>query len=188
VAWHDRLDRFRPGRVADHLRRAWDAFADATGHPPAATAAPGWHATDESLACQDRMDFDYASDTRGRGPFVPMTAAGPCATIQIPTTLPTLDEMLGRPDLPGGDPAAVWEQGIAAAPPGSVQVITLHAEIEGMAHAAFESALAPARSGPVRFTRLDAIARSVVATGFRPGRSVAARSRSRGPRELRRAG
>jgi peptidoglycan/xylan/chitin deacetylase (PgdA/CDA1 family) len=68
VAWHDRLDRFRPGRVADHLRRAWDAFADATGHPPAATAAPGWHATDESLACQDRMDFDYASDTWGADP------------------------------------------------------------------------------------------------------------------------
>lgn len=163
VAWHDRLDRFRPALVADHLRRAWDAFTDATAHPPAATAAPGWHATDESLACEDRMGFDYASDTRGRGPFIPVTAAGPGATIQIPTTLPTLDEMLGRADLPAGDPVAVWEEGIAAAPPGSVQVITMHAEIEGMAHAQLlESALARLRAaGPVRFERLDAIARSL---------------------------
>ena len=168
VAWHDRLDRFAPARVADHLRRARDAFTAATGHPPAATAAPGWHATAESLACQDRMGFAYASDIRGREPFIPVTAAGPAATLQIPTTLPTLDEMLGRPDLPGADPVAVWEAGIAGARPGSVQVITLHAEIEGLDHAALlESALARLRAaGRVRFARLDAIARALDREGL----------------------
>jgi len=173
VAWHDRLDRFTPEQVADHLRRAADAFADATGHPPAATAAPGWHATAESLACQDRMGFDYASDTRGHGPFVPVTASGPSATVQIPTTLPTLDEMLGRPDLPDGDPVAVWVEGIAKAPPGSVHVITLHAEIEGMAHAALFEAALPRLSaaGPVRFARLAAIARELQAAAL-PRREV----------------
>lgn len=182
VAWHDRLDRFSPARVADHLRRARDAFEQATGHPPAATAAPGWHATAESLACQDRMGFEYASDTRGLEPFVPVTAAGPARTIQLPTTLPTLDEMLGRDDLPAGNPVTVWEEEIAKAPPGSVQVITMHAEIEGMAHAAlFESALTRLRAaGPVRFERLDAIARSLdrgelprrpVLRGVLPGRA-----------------
>jgi hypothetical protein len=108
-----------------------------------------------------------------------MTAAGPCATLQIPTTLPTLDEMLGRPDLPGADPVAVWEAGLAGARPGSVQVITLHAEVEGLRHAALlESALVRLRAaGPVRFTPPDAIALGRSATGFHAGRSVAARSR-----------
>jgi peptidoglycan/xylan/chitin deacetylase (PgdA/CDA1 family) len=163
VAWHDRLDRFAPEQVFDHLRRARDAFSEAMGHPPAATAAPGWHATAESLACQDRMGFSYASDTRGRVPFVPVTAQGPGGTIQIPTTLPTLDELLGRSDLPSEDPVTVWEEGIRHAPPGALAVITLHAEIEGMAHAALlEAALRRLRdAGPVRFMRLDAVARAL---------------------------
>jgi undecaprenyl phosphate-alpha-L-ara4FN deformylase len=162
VRWHDRLDRLTPAEVADHLRRAVESFASATGHAPAATAAPGWHATDESLACQERMGFAYASDTRGRAPFVPLIGARPSTLLQIPTTLPTLDELLGRPDLPGGDPIAVWEEGIrkAEAP---VQVLTLHAEVEGMGHAAlFERALGRIRgAAEVCFERLDELARSL---------------------------
>ena len=162
VRWHDRLDRFTPVEVADHLRCAAESFAAATGHAPAATAAPGWHATDESLACQERMGFAYASDTRGRAPFVPCIDGRRSALPQIPTTLPTLDELLGRPDLPAGDPIAAGEEGIrkAEAP---VQVLTLHAEVEGMAHAPlFEEALRRIReAAEVRFERLDELARAL---------------------------
>jgi peptidoglycan/xylan/chitin deacetylase (PgdA/CDA1 family) len=160
VAWHDRLDRFSAGKVAEHLTRARDAFAQIVGRPPAGTAAPGWHATAESLACQDRLGFAYASDTRGDGPFLPVSDAGPHRAIQIPTTLPTLDELLGRDDLPGGDPVSVWEDALRkAGPAASPQVLTLHAEIEGMAHAPlFEGALDRLRGAvPLRFARLDAI-------------------------------
>jgi peptidoglycan/xylan/chitin deacetylase (PgdA/CDA1 family) len=178
VAWHDRLDRFPPSKVAEHLTRARDAFAQITGRAPAGTAAPGWHATAESLACQDRLGFAYASDTRGRGPFVPLSGAGTHRAVQIPTTLPTLDELLGRDDLPGGDAVSVWEDALreaagssarlvtdralksARAPETSgLQVLTLHAEIEGMAHAAiFERALERLRgAAPVRFARLDTL-------------------------------
>src|ERR1700733_10367512 len=46
--------------------------------------------------------FRYASDTRGRAPFLPLLEAGAAAVAQLPTTLPTLDELIGRAEL-GGD-------------------------------------------------------------------------------------
>jgi undecaprenyl phosphate-alpha-L-ara4FN deformylase len=172
VRWHDRLDRLKPAEVADHLRRAIESFTSATGHAPAATAAPGWHATDESLACQERMGFAYASDTRGRAPYVPLIGTRPSALLQIPTTLSTLDELLGRPDLPGGDPIAVWEASLRKADQ-PVQVLTLHAEVEGMAHASlFERALGRIRSAAeAGFERLDDLARSLDAATL-PARPV----------------
>src|SRR5439155_1003591 len=65
----------------------------------------------------------YASDTRGDAPFRPRVTGGPLKTIQVPTTMPTMDELLGRVrDLSGTL--------IDALRPG-VNVLTLHAEVEG---------------------------------------------------------
>jgi hypothetical protein len=56
-------------------------------------------------------------------PFQPWIADGPLNTVQLPTTLPTMDELLGRTrDLPG--------ELFAAIRPG-LNVFTLHAEVEG---------------------------------------------------------
>src|SRR5439155_1207770 len=78
----------------------------------------------------------------------PLVADGVLATLQVPTTMPTMDELLGRvPDIPGTLLQAVR--------PG-LNVFTLHAEVEGghllTALEAFLDALGRSR---VRFARLD---------------------------------
>ncbi|HYV86586.1 MAG TPA: polysaccharide deacetylase family protein [Patescibacteria group bacterium] len=132
VLWHDGLERMRPVAIEAELRRAAAAFAEATGRAPAGTAAPAWRATEDSLAAQDDMSFRYASDCRGRSPFRPITSRGTHRTIQIPATLPTLDELIG---LPGMDEAAILERLTRALVPEGLNVFTLHTEIEGRHHA-----------------------------------------------------
>jgi peptidoglycan/xylan/chitin deacetylase (PgdA/CDA1 family) len=132
VLWHDGLERMRREAVAAELRQAAEAFGEATGHPPAGTAAPAWRATEASLAIQDQLPFRYASDCRGRSPFRPATPAGAFRLVQIPATLPTLDELLG---LPGMDRDGMAARLTRHLDPSGLNVFTLHTEIEGRHHA-----------------------------------------------------
>ena len=137
VLWHDGLERMRPDTVAAELRQAAGAFADATGHPPAGTAAPAWRATETSLVLQDELPFRYASDCRGRSPFRPaVPGSGDTARVvrlvQIPATLPTLDELIG---LPGMDRDGIAAHLTRDLRPEGLNVFTLHTEIEGRHHA-----------------------------------------------------
>ena len=123
VRWQDGVHRMPPARVRDDLIAAARAFETAVGARPAATAAPGWRSTPEALTVQEECGYRYASDVRGVTPFRPLTAAGPLATLQVPTTMPTMDELLGEVhDLPGAL--------VGALRPG-LNVFTLHAEVEG---------------------------------------------------------
>jgi len=59
---------------------------------------------------------------------MPLTASG-VTVPQLPTTLPTFDELIGREDL-GADPVAHLLE-LTSRTPGRDQVFTLHAELEG---------------------------------------------------------
>jgi undecaprenyl phosphate-alpha-L-ara4FN deformylase len=90
---------------------------------------------------QQELGFRYASDTRGTGPFLPQLAQGVGRVPQLPTTLPTLDELIGRPDLDGADPVDHL-LGLTSNAARRDQVFTLHAELEGGAYlGAFERLL-----------------------------------------------
>ena len=45
----------------------------------------------------------YASDTRGSGPFVPSVDGAALGRVQLPTTLPTLDELIGLDGIDEGN-------------------------------------------------------------------------------------
>lgn len=121
--WQRRIHRMRPGEIEVAFRAGISAFEEAVGLPPAATAAPGWRTTGAALAVQDRFGFRYASDTRGRGPFRAQWGEMIFLIPQIPTTLPTMDELVGtRRDLSGAL--------VSGLRPG-LNVFTAHAEIEG---------------------------------------------------------
>ena len=78
------------------------------------------------------MGFHYASDTRGREPFLPSWEGIEGVCPQLPTTLPTLDELIGRDGLaPDGAAQEVLRLSQQPLPHG--HVFTLHAELEGMA-------------------------------------------------------
>ena len=141
VRWQDGLPRFDQPTIARELDKAFTVFGEITGHRPRATAAPGWIANVRSLAVQDGLDLDYASDARGTHPFRPRAAGRLFATPQIPTTLPTLDEMIGGGGGSGSDESWINDALVteaksqAIARPTAPVVHTLHTEVEGLSRA-----------------------------------------------------
>lgn len=129
VLWQDFVASWDEPRVAEELGRAVEAFRKVTGAAPRAMAAPGWQATPSSLAVQDRMGLEYAADSRGTGPFYPAVADRTFGTLQIPGTLPTVDELVGNDGVDDANVAAHLERLLV---PERVNVYTGHAEIEGM--------------------------------------------------------
>ncbi len=105
-------------------------FSEIFGERPKAFAAAGWQVNRDSLRLTQRLGFDYASDTHGDHPFIPTWDAEIIACPQLPTTLPTLDELMRRP---GITPNSVAEHLLAHTKeiPKTGHVFTLRAELEG---------------------------------------------------------
>jgi peptidoglycan/xylan/chitin deacetylase (PgdA/CDA1 family) len=131
VKWQDGLASADAVWVEREMRRAYDRFTAIFADPPRVHGAAGWQTNRYALRLTQRLGFDYCSDTRGEFPFIPIYDAEVVACPQLPTTLPTLDELLGRDGL---DADNVHERVLAlsADPPPSGHVFTLHAELEGM--------------------------------------------------------
>lgn len=156
--WLDRVHRMTAGEIEHDLEMAAAAYRDLFGHPPSATAAPGWRCTPEGLAIQDRFRFVYASDVRGTEPFRPVHNGETLKTIQIPTTLPTVDELLGR----CRDVAGALGRSLG---PG-LNVLTTHAEVEGGAFVEpFRRFLDGSLSRGVRILPLGEVAKDLLADG-----------------------
>lgn len=130
IEWHDHLYSMSREQVRDQLRRAFDAVEKAAGARPTCFAAPGWQCSSSSLAWHDSEGLAFASDVRGSGgPFLPRIGDTTFATPQVPTNLPTLDEVWGRQVRSAEDAAAHWLRLLQA----GANVVTVHAEIEGLA-------------------------------------------------------
>jgi undecaprenyl phosphate-alpha-L-ara4FN deformylase len=129
VRWQDGVARASEPWTRREISRARDEFAQVFGRAPQVHGAAGWQMNRYVPALEHELGFGYASDTRGRAPFVP-AGDTPGAVPQLPTTLPTLDELIGRADLRGLDPVDHL-LAVTAAAPGRDQVFTLHAELEG---------------------------------------------------------
>ena len=130
VRWQDGVAAADQAWTRHEMRLACDEFAEVFGRMPHVHGAAGWQMNAFVPTLERELGFRYASDTRGRAPFLPTGAAGAQTVPQLPTTLPTLDELVGRPDLGGADPVDHLLQ-LTAAQPGRDQVFTLHAELEG---------------------------------------------------------
>jgi peptidoglycan/xylan/chitin deacetylase (PgdA/CDA1 family) len=99
---------------------------------PARThGAAGWQMNVHALRLSQSLGFEYCSDGRGVGPNLPVWNAELIGCPQLPTTLPTLDELIGTD---GVTPDNVAERLLTqtASPPSHGHVFTLHAELEGM--------------------------------------------------------
>jgi peptidoglycan/xylan/chitin deacetylase (PgdA/CDA1 family) len=130
VLWQDHVARADEPWTRRQLRLACERFAGIFGRPAAVHGAAGWQMNPFAYGAERELGFRYASDTRGRCPYQPVIDGTPAGCVQLPTTLPTLDELIGRDDLPEATPVAT----LAAATErggGTGHVFTLHAEIEG---------------------------------------------------------
>lgn len=130
IGWHDSVGRMPAAQVDEHLRQAYATLGEILGHEPDCFAAPGWQCAPASLANHDRRGLRYASDVRGPGgPFRPRVSGVTYATPQLPTTLPTMDEMWGLTARDGAEGGANW---LRLLQPGC-NVLTVHTEMEGLA-------------------------------------------------------
>jgi peptidoglycan/xylan/chitin deacetylase (PgdA/CDA1 family) len=107
VAWEKGIDDAPNPWVEREMEKAVSRFTEIFSGPPSASSAAGWKTNRHALRLTQRLDFAYASDSRGTKPFIPVIDGEIIPCPQIPTTLPTLDEALF---LGASSPTAAIEQ------------------------------------------------------------------------------
>lgn len=180
VEWQDRVRSAIPDWTEREMRRACERFEQIFGEPALTHGAAGWQMNHHAYRLTRLLGFRYCSDTRGTCPFVPVCDAEVIACPQLPTTLPTLDELIGVDGVTEHNVARrLLELTDKSARYG--HVYTLHAELEGRRLApVFEQLLAGWRAQGHELVSLREYAqgldlarlpRHVVTDGVIPGRS-----------------
>jgi len=130
VRWQDGVAHANAAWTRREFMRALETFATVFGTATRSHAAAGWQLNPDTLALESEAGLDYASDTRGTHPFLPAMGGVWGACLQIPTTLPTLDELIGVDGMSAAE-ACQRLRSLARAATLPAQVFTLHAELEG---------------------------------------------------------
>ena len=146
--WQARLDRMDRAGIRGQLQRGMTALTDILGRPPACSATPAWMCNDAVLEEKTAFSFTFNSDCRGRSLFRPVVGGKPLDQPQIPTTLPTYDELMGR----DGITAETYnDRLLSLLNPNGLNVLTIHAEAEGgIARGLFEDFLRRAEAKGIR--------------------------------------
>ncbi len=151
VLWHDEAAGWDEPRAARELEKVTRLHHEVFGESPSSFAAPGWQASWGTWRAMEKMNLLYHSDTRGQFPYFPSKySSSPAAsgrgsmdsppttagnddkeifkTLEIPTTLPTWDEMLAWPEMTRHQLVQETQKLLN---PDSLNVWTIHAEFEG---------------------------------------------------------
>jgi len=160
IRWQDGLAHMSRDEVFAELAKAREEFERIFGEPARTAGAAGWQANAMSLEAYDAAGFLYGSDVRGSHAFFPRVNGKVFKTLQIPTTLPTLDELLGRPEYPED---TLIDRYLSWMRPGQLNVLTIHAELEGMKNLElFHTLLMLIRARDINVVRLDHMAHGLL--------------------------
>jgi len=150
--WQNNLKKWSQERVSRELQNTIDAFNLLTGTKAHSFAAPGWVTSRNFFVSEERFHFVYASDTRGKTPFYPLFNKKKINTLQIPVTLPTLDELISL-----GKPQSLPE--ITAK---TGDIYCAHAEFDGISYRnLFEDFIEKQTSRGFTFTPLSEIKKNI---------------------------
>lgn len=159
--WQDKLHIWSKEQVFAEFNKACDEFKRIFSRPARTAGAAGWQANANSLAAYDAAQLLYASDARGIYPCFPKVQGTIFKTLQIPTNLPTLDELIGRPEFPLN---TLDEYYLNLLREDVVNILTIHAEIEGMKYMPFfKKFLNKAKQHGIQFQTLETVAKQVLA-------------------------
>lgn len=159
--WQDFLFRMSLEETRREFGRALEEYRRIFGCDAVTAGAPGWQATAASRQVYDEADLLYSSDTRGESAFFPEIGGRVFKTLEIPSNLPTFDELLGRPEFPEEKIVAHY---VSLLKPDRPNILTIHAEIEGMMkRPLFKELLAAFTENGARFVRMDNLAREILA-------------------------
>ncbi len=127
VHWHDHIKGMDKASTERVLRKAIEVYQTVVGERPVSFAAPGWMINAHALAFFQENGFIYTSDTRGSAPFFPCMSGRTFKVLQLPSTLPTLDEMVGLEGTNQRELAAYFAGCLRR----GINIISIHTELEG---------------------------------------------------------
>jgi undecaprenyl phosphate-alpha-L-ara4FN deformylase len=133
VWWHDHIKHLEREKTEAILEKAFETYQGIMGHPTRSFASPGWMINSHALRVFEESGLAYSSDTRGTSPFFPELGGEQFNILQIPTTLPTLDEVVG---IAGTEVAQLAEFYLGRLRDG-LNILTVHTELEGKNWAVF---------------------------------------------------
>ncbi len=166
--WQNRLFKMRDTEVEAEFMKACAEFEKIMGFAPKTCGAPGWQISSAAIEAEDKAEMLYASDCRGKYPFFPKIGGRVFKTLQIPTTLPTLDELLGR--IPMEKVSDVYLKEMEKA---EFSVMTVHAELEGMKYMEwFDNFLTKVSELKIELFSLEALARNILEKGNVPSNEI----------------
>ncbi|HUL96682.1 MAG TPA: polysaccharide deacetylase family protein [Usitatibacter sp.] len=129
VKWQDGVGAADEAWTGTQMKLACDRFDEIFSAKATVHGAAGWQMNVHAYRRTQSLGFRYASDTRGTHPFIPVIRGEIVMCPQYPTTLPTLDEMIG---LDGVTTANAADALLERTREAKEHVFTLHAELEGM--------------------------------------------------------
>lgn len=157
VRWQDHIDSLGEPGIRQELLDGVEVFRAIMRTEPYSFAAPGWRTNDHAQRILDTLKLRYHSDTRGTAPFRVALDGAVLTTPEIPTTLPTLDEVMGPGELRGAE--AIAQFYVDRMDRGALNVHTVHAETEGMSQLpAFTALIDKLKATGAVFVRLDEVA------------------------------
>lgn len=160
VLWYDYLPWLPKHLTTLEIGRAFGLFEELLGHWATTCSAPGGMVSPDSLEIQDALRLTYCSDSRGTHPFYPVMNRRRFRTLQIPTTLPLADELLGR----DGVTTENVDRHYAGLVTQGAHVLTVQAELEGRAlRPAFNRLLERLSGEGIRCVPLGYIAENITA-------------------------
>ncbi len=127
--WQRRTDLDSKREVNGDLIRAYGALKEIVGDRISSSATPAWMTSEEVCRQKLQFPFQFNSDCRGYSAFRPQLSRDEIGQIQIPTTLPTYDEMAGIGNMGASGFFAHIKSLLLS---DSMNVYTAHAEVEGM--------------------------------------------------------
>ncbi|SRR5579875_102142 len=160
VRWQDNLDHLGERGISHEIERGLEVYHTLLGVPAHSFAAPGWRTNGVALGILDSKGLAYRSDTRGRQPYRCLVDGQVMLTPEIPTTLPTLDELMGTNGL--RTPGDILKFYLSHFSESWLNVHTIHAETEGMSQfETFRGLVDRLLDRGAHFLRLDEVARGL---------------------------
>lgn len=127
--WQAYLHTMDSIAIQRHLNRGVELLTRIIGRAPTCSAVPAWKCNNLVLLEKAKFPFSYNSDCRGESIFYPLIDGKELSQPQIPVTLPTYDELIGRRGVSNSN---YNESLLSFVDHKKLNILTIHAEVEGV--------------------------------------------------------
>ena len=149
--WQRQLQTMSKQQIIDDMTTGINQLVHITEQSVHCAAAPAWMITKAGLDARDECKMKFSSDCRGYSVFKPQGQT----TVQIPTTLPTYDELIGHNGVTNEN---YNHHLLGYFKINSLNILTIHAEVEGICCLnLFTDFLRLSRDAAITFTTLGEI-------------------------------